>query len=275
MVGRLVLWSAVVLLLVRGAADVLATTPAPRPVAAARVQLAAAWPDDAARAFAADFTRAYLSYSPRHARRYTREVGPFVTPGVMGMLPRFAQQGSRQAVQQATIARTARVDGSHALVTVAATVVGRGVQTLYLTVPVGRDAAGGLVVYDLPSFTAAPARAAVDAPELEALAAGERAGVEDVVTRFLRAFLAGRGDELEYLVPAGTRVPALSRAFGLVGVDAVDQLGPARGRARWVVATVRARDVQTRAVFPLRYRLRLVKADRWYVAAVNTTPKEG
>jgi hypothetical protein len=36
-----------------------------------------------------------------------------------------------------------------------------------------------------------------------------------------------------------------------------------------VLATVRAGDVETKAVYALRYRLRLVRADRWYVAAIN------
>jgi hypothetical protein len=38
-----------------------------------------------------------------------------------------------------------------------------------------------------------------------------------------------------------------------------------------VLVTVRARDVQTRAVYGLRYRVRLVRGDRWYVQSVNTT----
>lgn len=273
--GRVVLWVVVLLLLVRGAAGVLARDE-PGPAASARPAVAASWPDDEARAFAADFARAYLSYSPRHPQRYVRQLRRFVSPAAASsILPRFAQRESRQAVQSATVARTARVDGGRALVTVAATIEAGGVSTEYLTVPVARDARGGLTVYDLPSFSAPPATGSAEALEFEPLASAERAGIEDVVTRFFRAFLAGRADELEYLVPAGTRVQALGRPYELVGLDAVEQLGPARGRWRSVVATVRARDVQTRAVYPLRYRLALVRSDRWYVATVNTTPREG
>ena len=50
------------------------------------------------------------------------------------------------------------LDDSHALVTVAAAATGG---TQYLTVPVARDARGGLVVSDLPSLAAPPARASV------------------------------------------------------------------------------------------------------------------
>ena len=50
---------------------------------------------------------------------------------------------------------------------------------------------------------------------------------------------------------------------------------PAAGRTREVLATVRARDPQGGAVYALRYRLRLVRGDRWYVAAVNNAAHKG
>ena len=105
-----------------------------------------------------------------------------------------------------TVARTARLDARHALVTVAATVEGAPA-TRYLTVPVARDDAGGLVVSDLPSFAAGAgarvARAAGDASRWRCRS-GRRS--TPVVSRFLRAYLAGDASGLEYLVPAGVRI---------------------------------------------------------------------
>ena len=119
------LWCVVALLLVRGAGDVLAGDEPPPPATGARAA-AVSWPDDEARAFAVDFARAYLSYSPRHPDRYARGVLPFVSADVAGsVVPRFAQRGSRQVVQSAVVARTAAGGDGRALVTVAATVVGR------------------------------------------------------------------------------------------------------------------------------------------------------
>lgn len=272
--GRVVLWFVVALLLVRGAGDVLAgEEPAPPPAGARAT--AVSWPDDEARAFAVDFARAYLSYSPRHPDRYARGVRPFVSADVAGsIVPRFARLRSRQVVQSAVVARTAASGDGRALVTVAATVVARTVSTRYLTVPVARDAGGGLVVDDLPSFSAPPARGRVSSLELEPLAGSDGAEVQDVLARFFRAFLAGRSADLEYFVPAGVRVGALAQRYELVAVDSVEQIGSGAGRTRSVLALVRARDVQSRAVYPLRYRVRLVRRDRWYVAAVNTTEKE-
>jgi hypothetical protein len=270
-IGRVVLWGVLALLLVRGAGDVLAGDEPP-PRASGSRALAASWPDDEARAFAVDFTRAYLSYSPRHPDRYASGVLPFVSSDVAGsVVPRFGKRGSRQVVQNALVARTALVGDGRALVTVAATVVSGDVSTRYLTVPVARATGGGLTVYDLPSFSAPPARGRVQPAELEALSGDEGADVEDVLTRFFRAFLAGRSSDLEYFVPAGVRIGALAQRYELAGLDSVEQVGASRGRTRSVLATVRARDAESGAVYALRYRIRLVRRDRWYVAAVNTT----
>jgi hypothetical protein len=265
----------VALLLVRGASDVLAddkptaTTPTSRAAAAS-------WPDDEARAFAVDFARAYLTYSPRHPRRYARAVVPFVSPDVAGsVVPRFARRDSGQVVESAVVARALAAGDRRALVTVAATVAGREVSTRYLTVPVARDAAGGLTVYDLPSFSAPPARGRVEPSEVEPVSGPEATKVQDVLRRFFQAFLDGRSADLAYFVPPGARIGALLQRYELVRLDAVEQLGEGKGGTRSVLATISARDVGSRAVYALRYRVRLVRRDRWYVAAVNTTSKEG
>jgi hypothetical protein len=74
---------------------------------------------------------------------------------------------------------------------------------------------------------------------------------------------------LGYLVPAGTRIGALEQEYDLLGLVSVALARPAAGTTRDVLATVRARDVETKATFSLRYRVRLVRGDRWYVAAIN------
>jgi Conjugative transposon protein TcpC len=260
-VGRGVLWCVLALLLIRGASDVMAARE-PAPVVREARATAGAWPDDEARAFAVEFARAYLGWSPRVQELVVPEIAHAIAP----------EHGARArppVVEAATVARTARIDARHALVTVDA---GDG---RFLTVPVARDAANGLVVYDLPSLATPPAQAQLAPLAPEPLPATDRAAIEDVVERFLRAFLAGRSEELEYLVPPGTRIGALAHEHELVGLVSVAQSGQGAGREREVLASVRARDAQSRAVYALRYRLSLVREDRWYVAAVNATPKEG
>jgi hypothetical protein len=267
--GRAVLWLVVVVLLLRGLASSFSTDPAPT-VAPSPAKAVAVWPDDEARAFAADFARAYLSYSPGEPQSLER----FVTPELASSIaPDFGDGEERQAVGLVSVARTVKLDESTALVTVAAVVNG---DTRFLAVPVARDSRGGLVVSDLPSLVAPPARAVVDTPTLEPIASSERAAIEDVLSRFLRSYLAGDSSALEYLVPAGVRIRALAQKYELLGVTSLALAAPAKGNRREVWATVRARDVESRATYGLRYRLQLVREDRWYVAAVNeTTPRGG
>src|SRR3954451_25196503 len=70
--GRALLWMLVVVLLLRGLASVLEPRE-PTPVVPAP-RSAPTWPDDDARAFAADFARAYLSYTPRDPDASARAV---------------------------------------------------------------------------------------------------------------------------------------------------------------------------------------------------------
>src|SRR5215218_3762804 len=143
--GRVVLWLVVGMLLVRGGRDVLerSDTAVARPLSAAR---AVAWPDDEARAFAARFARAYLSSSPRDPERRADAIRAFVaTDLVDAVVPDVGRHGEPRTVAAVTVARTVALDTDHALLTVAAD------DGTYLTVPVARDARGGLVVDDLPS----------------------------------------------------------------------------------------------------------------------------
>jgi Conjugative transposon protein TcpC len=275
LIGRVTLWALLALLLARGAADVLADEPSGTASDRRPVRSAAVWPDEQARAFAAGFARAYLSYSPRRRQRYVRGLGRFMAAElVAGAVPEFVGRGGDQLVEQAVPARSARVDADRAVITVAVGLAGSpGVR--YLAVPVARDDHGGLVVADLPSFVAAPAAARPEWEESEPLTGSERAELEDVLARFFRAFLAGDAAGLEYLTPAGERVRAVSPPLELVGVDSIAALPDEEAGDPLVVVTVRARDARSRAVYRLRYRVALVRADRWYVASVNESPKEG
>jgi len=270
--GRTVLWLLVAVLLIRGAADLFARR---APLASVRAAPVApgVWPDDEARAFAAGFARVYLSTSPKASDRYATAVRRFVAPDIADVVvPEFAKRAAAQTVGSVTVARTTRIDARHALVTVAAAVDG---STRYLTVPVARDAAGGLVVSGLPSFAAPPARGQIEPASEDPLSGPEAGEIEDVLTRFFSAFLAGDAQQLAYFVPAGVRIGALGQHDELVGTVSVTQTAPASGRWRDVLATVSARDEASGAVYPLAYRVRLVHADRWLVSAVNDTTSRG
>jgi hypothetical protein len=274
MLGRVALWCLVLVLLARGLNDVLAARE-PAPLASAPRVAAAVWPGDEARAFAVRFARAYLGFAPGGGSARASELQAFVSPELAtAIVPIEAGRGRPPEVRDVVVEHAARVDDRQALVTVAATVAGSTAPRL-LTVPVARDASGGLVVSDLPAFAAPPPRAAVSVPELDPLPAADRAAIEDVLERFLRPFLAGHGDELAYLVPPGTRIEAVAAPLELVEIDDVTALAGGTSEARWVLASVRASDRASGVSYGLRYRVRVVRGERWLVAAVESSPKGG
>jgi hypothetical protein len=269
--GRAVLWLVLAVVLLRGLTATLATRQSA--VAARAASTAPAWPDDAARAFAAEFATAYLDQPPADtAGLSASRLADFVVPELADQLTLRPDPKGRSLVVRSVVPQdTTRLDDRHALVTVAALVGGTPVRTLRLTVPVARDARGGLVVYDLPSLAAAPERAPDAPPAGDPLTdSGERSAITDVLTRFLRAYVAGDRAGLSYLVPAGTRVGAVAGGFELLDVRSLTAVAPETGAARRVLVTVDVRDGVSRAVMALRYRVRLVRRDRWYVAELNT-----
>jgi hypothetical protein len=270
--GRLVLWLAIGLLLLRGAEATLGPDDDLRPAPAVRSTAATAWPDDSARALAVEFATAYLTHTRAEDPTVAAQrLGSLASADLAGeLVPQFDHAASEQVVRTATVAHTVTVDREHALVTVAANLATNGqLGTRRLTVPVARDPAGRLVVDDLPSFAAAPARAATELPNDEPLAGADRGPIEDVLTRFLRAYLAGDTGGLAYLVAPGARIAAVSGHFELFSLASVLSAGGGAGSRRSVLVMVHARDLGSRALYMLRYRVGLVKRDRWYVAELN------
>jgi hypothetical protein len=233
------------------------------------------WPDDAARALAVEFASAYLTHAPgEDATAAGRRLTALAASDLATQLaPQFDRDAPAQAVRSATVERAATVDARHALITVAATVVTDGQPgTRRLTVPVARDDAGRLVVDELPSFAAAPARGSVQPRAGEPLMSPDRGAIEDVLTRFLRSYLAGDTGALAYLTEPGTRIAAAAGRFELLSVPTLstpDTPGSAGRGRRVVVVTAHARDMESGGLYMLRYRIGLVRRDRWYVATLN------
>jgi hypothetical protein len=270
--GRLVLWLVVGLLLIRGLDGMLGPAHDERPPQTARLAAAPAWPDDAARALAVEFATAYLTHTPgEDADVAARRLSALASSDLAGELaPQFDHDAPAQDVRSTAVARTVRLDARHALITVAATLTtGAQLGTRWLTVPIAHDQADGVVVDELPSFAAAPPRARVSPREDEPLMGADRGPIEDVLGRFLRSYLAGDTGGLAYLIAPGARIVAATGRLQLLSLTSVLGAGAPLGGRRVVLVTVHARDVASRALYMLRYRIRLVRRDRWYVAELN------
>ena len=200
--GRIALWMALAVVLVRGLAAILSSGPTSQRAAASTS--AGAWPDDAARAFAVEFASVYLEHADGHDPAAAAQAMARFASGDLAdaLAPRLNGRGPRQTIGSVAVAAVERLDREHALITVAASITGAALRTLRLTVPVARGADRGLAVYDLPSLAPDPPRATVDAADTEPLAGAERDAISDVLARFFRGYLAGDTGSAGLLRPA-------------------------------------------------------------------------
>jgi hypothetical protein len=256
--ARYALWLTIGILLIRGIGDYL-TPPAPIPPAhAATTTPRPAWPDDAARTFTQDFTRAYLTDTPDP----TTALQPFTSLDLASnMTPQVAHH---QTVQTTTIAGITTRDHTHALITVQATLNTR--TTVYLTVPIAHNTDGRLAVYDLPSLAPAPQHGTAEPPTYDPLPTNLENTIEDVLTRFFHPYLAGDTNALTYLEPPGTQIAALPVPHTLSGPVVARQI-TRHGDRLTVQAELHAHGPD--GTLPLHYTVLLVHRDRWYVEALN------
>lgn len=270
--GRVALWAVVGLVLVRGVGAIL-SDPADRREPAAPERAAASWPDAEARAFAERFAAAYLEVAPKRPRTHERYVSSFLAEGLSdqaaAVLP---SHGPGVRVALATVAREVSLGDSRARFTVATTSTTGTVR--YLTVPVLRDRTGGLRVDGLPSLAPPPAKAvgSVSAPTV--LSGPDAPGIRDVVGRFLSAYVAGEGGRsLSYFLAPGTRLVQMPPGLKLLSVGQVSRdPHPTSGPGVGVAVAVRVKDLDSGATYPLSYRLRVVRGDRWQVSGVAGGP---
>jgi Conjugative transposon protein TcpC len=259
LVGRIVLWAFLALVFARGLGDILSSggdRPAPSASGAG-----ARTPDDRARAFAVGFARAYL-IADDSLRGYVPE-----ELAARGLPER--PTGEPVAVAAATVAAERRLSADRVLITVACEFEGSA-STRYLAVPVASDAGGRLAVFAQPALVAGPEVADVVVEEPSPLEGPEAASIERLVERFLARYLSsGDAGGLGYLTVAAARIEPAGPDLELVEVVRVGESGPGRRGRRTVLVELRARDGATRAVYPLEYRLDLVRRDRWYVAGVR------
>ncbi len=253
--GRAALWALVALLLLRGFLSTVSGAGAPAP-APASVQDGARQAEEA---FAIRFARAYLA-----------DPG---APSLAGLLADGARLGHGLAprgggeVAQAEVSATEELGGGRSVLTVACEL--RDARVLYLAVPIARSRAGGVAALGAPSLVAGPGAAGVGGDRPQPLAGEEAGEIAALVRRFLPEYLSARSaGDLAYVVAPGARVEPVGGAVRLVSVSGVEQLGSGEEPRRSLLAQVRVQDPASGAVYPLAYRLGVVRGTRWYVASV-------
>lgn len=264
--GRVLLWALIVVVFVRGVGAILAPADRSPDRSEHRSEWALGFPDGEARAFAVRFAAAYL-------RGDTAPLAEFVVDGLSDSAGLFgSRRGLGADVAWAVVAREVSLGESRALVTVAVGLEGGG--SRYVTVPVARGGAGGLVVFEAPSFSPPPAQAKVTRDEPVPLSGPGAEAITDLAARFLRRYLSGAGESaLAYFLAPGVRLASMPQGLEVMSIEGVDALAPPVGARRRVLASVRLRDEATDGVYGLAYRMKVVRRDRWYVAAVAGGPR--
>jgi hypothetical protein len=225
---------------------------------------AAVPPDPAAEAYAALFTRRYLTWSGAEPQTSLHALEPFLGSGMEPDAGLELPASGEQRVEWVEVVQAREPQRGEHVYTVAAQTNGAGL--LYLTVPVTRTAHGTLALAGYPAFVGAPAAGPAQPP-------GHLREVDDpalatVVQRVLRNYLAASAGELEADLASGASVSLPSLALSL---DAMQHLYWAPG-AGAVLAVVQAQD-RRGVQYVLAYELDVVQEQgRWEVSAVQTDP---
>ena len=152
----MVLWVALLVIAFRGLTEIVfntASAPAgggtgPRSVVGGQ------FPASLAEAYAAEFGRVYLSFSPQNQGQREQALAAFVPAGVLAANPNLGWNGTGQLNLQAEqVAGITVRDPRHAVVTLLALVNG---QLIQLGVPVAASGGGGVVVSGEPAWLSAP-----------------------------------------------------------------------------------------------------------------------
>ena len=235
--------------------------------ATASVEVAVSFPDEEAKALAVRFARALLTYSPdkvdeQGALLTSMLAGSVSAADVLGM----QADSRRQRVIDATVARSKDLGGGLGRVTVQVDVISDGVtRTEFWAIPVSRDRAGRLSVADYPALVSPPVHADAAVSDQEPLPDAVSEPIEDLLRRFMEAYLSGKPVAPEFLVAGGDVAP-LGVAYAFRELVSVAQAGRPTSEGRVVLATVRAGDPSTRTERTMRYRVLVDRLDgRWLV----------
>jgi hypothetical protein len=221
--------------------------------------------DPGAESYAALFARRYLTWNGAEPEASRRALEAFAEPGMEPEVGLRLPGNGQQRVEWVEVAQEREPAPGEHVYTVAAQTSPAGLE--YLTVGVTREANGSLALSGYPAFVGAPATSRSQAASR--LREVQEPGLETVVERALRNYLAGSGSELAADLTSGARVSLPSLGLSLQSLQRLDW---ARSGAGAVLAVVQAEDGHGE-LYTLAYELDVTRAQgRWEVAAVQMDP---
>jgi hypothetical protein len=232
--GRIALWAVVLLIGYRGVVAIVmgypglggAAPPEARPGDEVR-----GFPAALAQAYALEFGRVYLNFSPATAVRRARSLSAFLPPGTD---PELGWNGSaRRTLQSEQVAGIHVVSSHRAVITLLARVNGNLVE---IGVPIYASH-GALAVSGYPALLPAPAQVV---PPAQAPVRQDRAAIRSLsrsLPGFFRAFASGDALQLRKFTAGSDSITGLGGAVRFGGISRLSV--PARpGGTRQVTVTV-------------------------------------
>lgn len=229
---RLVLWTALVVVAFRGiTAIIFGSSPAPAGGTGA-ANATGEFPVSLAEAYATEFGRVYLGFSPQSLGQREQALASFVPPAVSAANPSLGWNGIGQLNLQSLQVAGIRVqDQKHAVVTLLALLNG---QLMELGVPVAATGSG-LVVSGEPAWLPAPPRITPPPASRGSDRVAQRQ-LMNVLPAFFQAYASGDGRALNRFLVHGASVAGLG---GVVTFDSIGALHvPPGGASRQIMVTV-------------------------------------
>jgi len=229
---RVVLWTALVVVAFRGiTAIIFNSSPAPAGGTGAG-SVTGEFPVSLAEAYATEFGRVYLGFSPQSLGQREQALASFVPPAVSAVNPSLGWNGIGQLnLQSLQVAGIKVQDPRHAVVTLLALLNG---QLMELGVPVAATGSG-LVVSGEPAWLPAPPR--ISPPP--APRGSDRVAQSQLMNElpaFFQAYASGDGRALNRFLAHGASVAGLG---GAVTFDSIGALHvPPGGASRQITVTV-------------------------------------
>jgi hypothetical protein len=228
---RVVLWTALLVIAFRGITAIIFSSSA-APAGGTGTGTGGEFPVSLAEAYAAEFGRVYLGFSPQNLAQREQALAAFVPASVSAADPSLGWNGIGQLnLQSLQVAGITVRDSQHAVVTLLALVSG---QLMELGVPVAATGSG-LVISAEPAWLPAPPQASPP-PAPRGSDQVAQSQLMNELPAFFRAYASGDSAALNGFLVHGASVAGLG---GAVTFDQISALHvPPGGATRQITVTV-------------------------------------
>jgi hypothetical protein len=272
---RAVLWAALLIVAFRGVTAIVFNHDSASPATTGTGSTSTAggqFPVTLAEAYAAEFGRVYLNFSPQSQGQREQQLAAFVPASVAAANPDLGWNGVGQmSLQSEQVAGIAVQDANHAVVTLLASVNG---QLVELGVPIAASGAG-VVVSGEPAWLPAPAQIA-----LPPAAAGRsdpvaQSQLNSELPAFFQAYASGDSAALNRFLAPGVSLTGLG---GTVVFDSIASLHvPPGGTTRQITVSViwqlAGQGMASGAKLQVTYGMSVVQQSsvKWYVKEISAS----